>query len=101
MYIPKTGPWSDGDEFPDFLDVEGAPAVARRHLANFGGKGGGSQTQTQNTGSRTELPDWVTDAAKKNLAQAYTVSQNLMGPYAGQRVANLPPGLLADIGALQ
>jgi hypothetical protein len=33
--------WNDGPEFLDFMGVEGAPAVARRHLCYGGGGGGG------------------------------------------------------------
>ena len=59
--------------------------------------GGGSQTVV----NKTELPQWVQDAGQKNLAAAYQVSQNLMGPYSGPRVADMTAGQQADIAALQ
>ncbi|CAB4124575.1 hypothetical protein UFOVP62_13 [uncultured Caudovirales phage] len=59
--------------------------------------GGGSQTVV----NKTELPEWVQDAGKKNLAAAYDASANLMGPYQGPRVANMTDGATADIAALQ
>ena len=52
------------------------------------GDGGGTQT----TVNKTELPEWVQAAGQKNLAAAYDVSANLLGPYEGQRVAGLTPG---------
>lgn len=58
--------------------------------------GGGSQT----TVNKTELPEWVQAAGQKNLAAAYDVSANLLGPYEGQRVAGLTPGaesVISDI----
>lgn len=64
-----------------------------------GGKGGGGGTQT--VVNKTELPQWVQDAGQKNLAQAYSVSQNLMEPYSGPRVADMTAGQQADIAALQ
>jgi hypothetical protein len=62
-------------------------------------KGGGGGTQT--TMSQTQLPDWVNQAAMSNYQQATQVSQNLMKPYAGQRVADMPGGMTSDINALQ
>lgn len=61
------------------------------------GSGGGSQTVV----NKTELPQWVQDAGQKNLAAAYNVSDNLMGPYTGPRVADMTQGAQADIAALQ
>jgi len=55
---------------------------------------------TQQTINKTELPEWVSQAGQKNLNQAYDVSQNMMGPYTGQRVADLAPGQLAAIGGM-
>lgn len=62
-----------------------------------GGGGGGMQTVTQNT----ELPQWVQDAGQQNLAKAYEVSANLLGPYEGPRYAGITQGAQANIAALQ
>jgi hypothetical protein len=62
-----------------------------------GGGGGGTQTVT----SKTELPDWINSAAQRNLGAAYNVSQNLLGPWTGPRVAGMTPGATADVAALQ
>jgi hypothetical protein len=59
--------------------------------------GGGTQTVV----NKTELPQWVQDAAQKNLNASYDVSANLMGPYQGQRVASMTPGQLQDINNVQ
>jgi hypothetical protein len=58
------------------------------------GEGGGSQTVT----NKTELPEWVQQAGQKNLAAAYDVSANMLGPYEGQRVAGLTPGAENIVG---
>lgn len=58
--------------------------------------GGGTQTVTQ----RTEIPEWVQEAGRRNLAAAYDVSRNMMGPYQGQTVADLSQGQLGTIGAI-
>jgi len=58
--------------------------------------GGGSGTQT--VINKTELPEWVQEAGKKNLAEAYRVSENMLGPYTGQRVAGMTPGTEAVVG---
>lgn len=50
--------------------------------------GGGTQTVT----NKTEIPEWVSEAGQRNLAAAYDVSANMMGPYTGQRVATMGPG---------
>lgn len=62
-----------------------------------GSGGGGTQTVV----NKTELPQWVQDAGQKNLAAAYDVSNNLMGPYTGPRVADMTQGAQADIAGLQ
>jgi hypothetical protein len=59
--------------------------------------GGGTQTVV----NKTDLPQWVTDAAQKNLNASYDVSSNLMGPYQGQRVAGMTGGQLQDINNVQ
>src|SRR5215471_8675042 len=64
-------------------------------------KPSGSSGGTQQVVNKTELPQWVSDAGQKNLNQAYQVSQNLMPPYTGQRVADLTAGQMADIYGLQ
>jgi hypothetical protein len=58
--------------------------------------GGGTQT----TVNKTEYPEWVQEAGRRNLAAAYDVSRNMMGPYEGQRVADLSQGQLGAIGSI-
>lgn len=65
-------------------------------MAGGGGKGGSQTTTTE-----VKLPQWVQDAAQKNLNASYQVSANMLGPYSGQRVADMPTGQLANINALQ
>lgn len=60
------------------------------------GDSGSKQTVT----SQTSLPQWVDTAAQSTLAQAQDTSQNLMGPYTGQRVATLNPGEQSGIQGL-
>jgi hypothetical protein len=55
-------------------------------------KPSGDQATTENKATTTTLPDWVNQAAKGIWGQAVDTSQNLAGPYTGQRVANLTPG---------
>lgn len=62
-----------------------------------GGGGGGTQTVV----NKTELPEWVNTAAQNNLNAAYDVSQNMLGPYTGPRVADMTNGALADIALAQ
>jgi hypothetical protein len=90
--------WSDGDHFPE---MEGPP-VAYRHIcfkssSNPGGNGNGTSTVT----NQVKLPDWVNKASEGNYAEAGDTAQNMMGPYTGQRVAEMQPGALSTIGALQ
>jgi hypothetical protein len=59
--------------------------------------GGGTQTTVQ----KNEIPQWVQDAGQKNLAAAYQVADNMMGPYSGPRVADMTQGQMANIGLLQ
>jgi hypothetical protein len=59
--------------------------------------GGGTQTVI----NKTELPEWVNTAAQNNLNAAYDVSQNMLGPYTGPRVAGMTNGALADIALAQ
>lgn len=93
--------WNDGAPFENWLASDEAPAIARRHVCSFGGKGSSGGTQTQTSNSTVSLPPWVDAQAQANLAQASAVSQNLMGPYTGQRVAGQTSGQQADIAALQ
>lgn len=58
--------------------------------------GGGSQTVV----NKTEIPEWVQAAGQQNLAAAYDISQNMLGPYQGQTVAAMTPGQLEAIGAI-
>lgn len=89
--------WNDGPGFESFLDHEGAPEVARRHICSFGGNSGAKQETTQ----ETKLPEWVDQASRSNYNQAQDVSKNLMKPYEGQRVADLTPGMQSNIAAAQ
>ena len=59
--------------------------------------GGGTQTVT----NQTQYPDWVNNAAQKNLNASYQVAGNLIGPYSGQRVASMTPAQTADINNVQ
>lgn len=68
-------------------------------MSKGGSNSGGQQTTTGT--STTQLPDWITTPAKNNLSAAYSVSGNLLGPYAGPRVAGMPNGLQSDIATLQ
>lgn len=58
--------------------------------------GGGTQTVV----NKTELPEWVQEAGRRNLSAAYDVSRTMPGPYEGQRVAAMTPGQLATIGTI-
>jgi len=58
--------------------------------------GGGTQTVV----NKTELPEWVQEAGRRNLAAAYEVSRTMPGPYEGQRVAAMTPGQVATIGTI-
>jgi hypothetical protein len=59
---------------------------------------GKSAPQAQTVTNKTELPEWVQQAGQKNLAAAYDVSANMLGPYQGQRVASLTPGTEQVVG---
>lgn len=63
----------------------------------MGKNSGGGQTQK----SEVKLPAWVTAAGQKNLATAYDVAANMMGPYEGQRVAGMTDAQMGNINALQ
>jgi hypothetical protein len=65
-----------------------------------GGSGSGSGGSTTTT-SKTELPDWVTSAAQRNLNASYDVAQKMLGPYQGPTYAQLTPGAQANIAGLQ
>lgn len=53
-----------------------------------------SSTQT------VSLPGWVDQAAQENLRMANDVSGRMPGPYSGQRVADMTPGQLSAIDAI-
>lgn len=59
---------------------------------------GKSAPSSQQVTNKTELPEWVQQAGQKNLAAAYDVSANMLGPYEGQRVAGLTPGTEQVVG---
>jgi hypothetical protein len=59
---------------------------------------GKSAPSSQQVVNKTELPAWVQEAGQRNLAAAYDVSANMLGPYEGQRVASLTPGTEQVVG---
>jgi len=59
---------------------------------------GKSAPSAQTVTNKTELPEWVQQAGQKNLAAAYDVSANMLGPYTGQRVAGMTPGTEQVVG---
>lgn len=59
---------------------------------------GKSAPSSQQVVNKTELPEWVQQAGQRNLAAAYDVSANMLGPYEGQRVAGLTPGTEQVVG---
>jgi hypothetical protein len=59
---------------------------------------GKSAPESQTVTNKTELPQWVQEAGQKNLAAAYDVSANMLGPYEGQRVASMTPGTENIVG---
>lgn len=75
-------------------------AYTRRYYKS-GSNGGGNGNGTSTTVSKVELPPWVDASAKNNYEMALGVSNNLMGPYTGQRVAGMTDGANADVAALQ
>jgi hypothetical protein len=59
---------------------------------------GKSAPSSQTVVNKTELPEWVQQAGQKNLAAAYDVSANMLGPYTGQRVAGITPATESVVG---
>jgi hypothetical protein len=59
---------------------------------------GKSAPSSQTVTNKTELPQWVQEAGQKNLAAAYDVSANMLGPYEGQRVAGITPATENIVG---
>jgi hypothetical protein len=59
---------------------------------------GKSAPSAQTVTNKTELPQWVQEAGQKNLAAAYDVSANMIGPYEGQRVAGITPATENIVG---
>lgn len=59
---------------------------------------GKSAPSSQTVVNKTELPQWVQEAGQKNLAAAYDVSANMLGPYTGQRVAGITPATESVVG---
>jgi hypothetical protein len=59
---------------------------------------GKSAPESQTVTNKTELPEWVQQAGQRNLAAAYDVSANMLGPYEGQRVASMTPGTESIVG---
>jgi hypothetical protein len=65
---------------------------------------GGSQTTTssQDTSSSTQLPDWLTNAAREAVARGVALSnQNPVPFYQGEAVANQSPDTLAAYQAVR
>lgn len=62
-----------------------------------GGGGGGQQTVT----NQTKLPDWIDNAGRLHLAQAYGVANDMLGPYQGPTYSGLTDGAVSNIAALQ
>jgi hypothetical protein len=56
--------------------------------------------QQQQSSSTVSLPSWVDQAAQENLRMANDISGRLPGPYTGQRVADMTPGQLSAIDAI-
>ena len=54
----------------------------------------------QQSSSTVSLPAWVDQAAQENLRMANDIAGKLPGPYTGQRVADMTPGQLSAIGAI-
>ncbi len=79
--------WNDGAPLEDFMGRDGAPPVARRHLAFGGGKGGsgGTTYQTQ----QTTIPPEVQARYNAVNQRAEQVAQQPFKPYEGQFVAPL------------
>lgn len=63
--------------------------------------GGKSQQPTGSTTQTTTLPDNVNANAGSNMAAAYNVAQNMLGPYTGPTYAGMTPGSYANIAGLQ
>ena len=78
--------WSDGpeDTFQDFMGREGAPPIARRHLAYGGGKGGGGTNYSTSTVS---IPPDVLARYNAVNARAEQTAQQPFQTYSGQFVA--------------
>lgn len=56
--------------------------------------------QQQSSSSTVSLPAWVDQAAQENLRMANDISGRLPGAYDGQRVADMTPGQLSAINAI-
>lgn len=56
--------------------------------------------QQQSSTQTVSLPGWVDQAAQENLRMANDVSGRMPGPYSGQRVADMTPGQLNAINAI-
>ena len=90
--------WNDGAPFEDFMGRDGAPPVARRHLAFGGGKGGaGGTTYQQQT---TTIPPEVRARYDAVNARAETAAQQPFQPYTGQFVSPLTATQQAGIGQI-
>lgn len=59
---------------------------------------GKSAPSSQTVVNKTELPEWIQQAGQKNLAAAYDVSANMLGPYTGERVAGITPATENIVG---
>ena len=68
--------------------ITAAAGLASGMLSKSGGGGGGS---TQSTSTQTQLPMGIQQRDTDNYDFAMQVANQLMGPYGGQRVADLTP----------
>lgn len=75
----------------------GAAALGGGLLGALGSKGPSSQTVS----TQTQLPPWLNYSGQANLQQAFSVAQNLLGPYSGPRVAGMTPGMTANLATLE
>ncbi len=82
------------------FDPMAAMECAPTGLCNFN-KGGGGSSGTQTVVNQTKVPDYIEQAGRLHLAQAYGVADNMLGPYQGPRYVGLTDGAVSNIAALQ
>jgi hypothetical protein len=62
---------------------------------------GGSQPSAQTVTQKTELPAWLEDVTKENLALAQEVADRPYVPYTGQRISGFTPEQEQAFGIIQ